>query len=135
MGCRGAHLGARASRPVVVGPYCVDWHLNRAYRNEMSAKLILGINGAISLTGLSMVVVYGQLHWWYRSARRAGLRSDQVGAQFWAVVDQLRIIALVLCALSMAVSWLILREKRTPKSWNVTSMAFSGLCLFLSVFV
>jgi hypothetical protein len=113
----------------------VDRHLDREYLSDMSAKLILGINSAVSLTGLSMVVVYGQLHWWYRSARNAGLRSDQVGAPFWAIADQLRIIALILCALSMATSWLILREKRTPKSWCVTSMAFSGLCLFLSVFV
>jgi len=92
-------------------------------------------NMAISLLSLYLLGLYGGLHWWYRAARNSGLDSHDLRSAFISKLDQLPLIAVLLCSLAVIGNVALLRMNVVPKSWGLPCLVVSSACLLACLFI
>lgn len=103
--------------------------------NNLVNILIAIANGVVGLISVYIVVIYGNLHWWYRAARRTGLESQSLRDAFLTQADRLPIIALVLASSALLGNAILLRSSLIPRRWGIAFMLLSLFCLVACVVV
>jgi hypothetical protein len=101
----------------------------------MPTKFLVCINAAFALVSILLTGIDGQLHWWYRSARRAGLEDPQLGAEFFRSLDKLHLLAVGLAFLTLVSNLAIWKYRISSLRWSIAGLAISVLCLALSLLV
>jgi len=103
----------------------------------MWGKIALAANALLNVGVLCLVAIYAELHWWFRSARRAGLEDSQLRTDFVVAADRLHILAICLAALLVVANFSLWRSEMRPRVLAlcvfIWSMIVLVICLVLRV--
>ena len=91
-------------------------------------KVLALTNILFSALGLYLALLYGNLHWWYRDARRAGLIDQELGLRFLRTADQLPVIAIVMTAGAAASAFALWKSKTLNRNPGIALLIFSISC-------
>lgn len=90
-------------------------------------------NLVLSSAGLYLAWLYGDLHWWYRDARKAGHIDHDLGHRFLGIADQLPIVAIVVTTAAAISAISLWKSNAVGKRLGVVLILLALSCWIASV--
>jgi hypothetical protein len=93
------------------------------------------MNGSISVASVYILILYGRMHWWYRTVRREGLLSNDLRISYLTNMDQYPIMAIVLSVAILISNYILWKLKVIDGISGLCLLGISLICALLCVII